>query len=131
MRERLPTDRAFVLLDDARADGAGARLFSGHAEIVETRRIDEVEACLDRLAGLLEQGRHVAGFLGYEAGFAFEAKLATLKDEPDADAPPLLWFGAFDGVEPVAGDDLAALLGDADGAWAGAPRPDIEASAYR
>jgi len=110
-----------VLLDDARPGGR-ALLYSGPAEIVETRDHGEIGACLDRL-----RGRQAAGFLAYEAGLALEEKLAPLRVPPAAEAPPLLWFGLFDACEEVA---APALLPDGAGAWAGAPRPLISEAEY-
>jgi para-aminobenzoate synthetase/4-amino-4-deoxychorismate lyase len=93
----------------------GPRLYRNPVETVEARRPDEVEPALRKL-----RGRHAAGFVGYEAGHALEPKLAPLARGAPADAPPLLWFGLFDGWEAV---DPAALLPDPGGAWAGRPRP--------
>jgi para-aminobenzoate synthetase/4-amino-4-deoxychorismate lyase len=111
----------FVLLDDARPGGR-ATLFAGATEIVETRDPEEVRACLERL-----RGRTAAGYVGYEAGFAFEARLQPLRAAPPDDAPPLLWFGLFERGEEV---DVEALLPDGGGAWAGAARPLISRAEY-
>jgi len=108
----------FVLLDDARPGGK-ALLYERPLGIVETRDHAELRRCLDRL-----RGRHAAGFLSYEAGYALEEKLAPLRTEPDL---PLLWFGLFDAPRRV---DAEALLPDPDGAWAGAPRPRVSRADY-
>lgn len=108
----------FVLLDDARPGGR-ALLYSRPLGIVETRDYDEVCGCLERL-----RHRHAAGFLSYEAGYAFEEKLAPLRAETQL---PLLWFGLFDAPEAV---DAATLLPDPAGVWAGAPRPLISRDDY-
>ncbi|MEA3004186.1 MAG: para-aminobenzoate synthetase / 4-amino-4-deoxychorismate lyase [Sphingomonadales bacterium] len=107
----------FVLLDDARTEGAPARLFTAPSGIIETRDPGQIGACLDRLR---EMPRHAAGFIAYEAGYALEPKLAPLRRAPDAADPPLLWFGRFERSEEV---DAAALLPDPASAWAGRPRP--------
>ena len=104
----------FVLLDDARPGGR-ARLYTAPADIVETRDPGGVRACLERL-----RGRHAAGFIAYEAGYALEPKLAPLAEPAPIDAPPLLWFGLFDRCEEV---DAADFLPDPAGAWAERPRP--------
>src|SRR3546814_12226384 len=94
--------RPFVLLDDAReADAAPARLYSGPAEIVETRDPEEVRPCLDRLRAAQGRGLHSAGFLAYEAGHALETKLAPLRRRPLDNAPPLMWFGLFVGFDEI------------------------------
>lgn len=114
--------RPFVLLDDAR-EGGVAWLYRDPIEIVETRELDELRTCLERL-----RGRHAAGFLTYEAGCAFEARLRPLATRPPGDAPPLFWFGLFERREPV---DPTAFLPDAHGAWAGSARPLVTESGYR
>lgn len=106
----------FVLLDDAREAGL-ARLYLRPREIVETRDPAEVPGCI---AGLGRGSGHVAGFIAYEAGHALEPKLAPLRVRPPAEAPPLLWFGRFDGFEAV---DAEAFLPDPASAWVGRPRP--------
>jgi para-aminobenzoate synthetase/4-amino-4-deoxychorismate lyase len=115
--------RPFVLLDDARA-GGGARLYLQPVEIVETREPGEVRACLERLRSC---GRHAAGFISYEAGHALEPRLAPLRRRAAEDAPPLLWFGLFEGCGEV---DAEAFLPDPSSAWAGKPRPLVERADY-
>jgi para-aminobenzoate synthetase/4-amino-4-deoxychorismate lyase len=110
--------KPFVLLDFPDE----ARLYRGPAEVVESRDPAEVRACLARL-----RGREAAGFIAYEAGHALEPRLAPLCRAPAAEAPPLLWFGLFDGWEAV---DPAAVLPDPAGGWTGRPRPRIERGAY-
>ena len=92
-----------------------ARLYRDPVKVVEARRPEEVRPALGRL-----RGRHAAGFIAYEAGHSLEPKLAPLVHPAEADKPPLLWFGLFEGWEEV---DPAALLPDPAGAWAGPPRP--------
>jgi len=108
----------FVLLDDARPGGR-ALLYEHPLGIVETQAFAEVRPCLERL-----RGRHAAGFLSYEAGYALEERLAPLRTEPEL---PLLWFGLFDAPREV---DAEALLPDPAGAWAGAPRPLVAQADY-
>ena len=108
----------FVLLD---FDGR-ARLYRGPAETVEARRPDEIGPALERL-----RGRHAAGFIAYEAGLGLEPKLAPLALPAEANGPPLLWFGLFEGWEEF---DPAALLPDPAGAWARRPRPLVEREAH-
>lgn len=93
----------------------GARLYRAPVEVVEARAPGEVGAALGRL-----EGRHAAGFLAYEAGHALERALAPRARPAPPDAPPLAWFGLFDGWDAV---DPAALLPDPAGGWAGRPRP--------
>jgi para-aminobenzoate synthetase/4-amino-4-deoxychorismate lyase len=113
-----------VLLDDASAKGAPARLYRAPAEVVETREPGEIPACLERLRG---SGLHAAGFIAYEAGYALEPRLAPLCRRPGEDAPPLLWFGLFEGFEQV---EVEACLPDPAGGWAGRPQPGIGRADY-
>jgi para-aminobenzoate synthetase/4-amino-4-deoxychorismate lyase len=99
-----------------------ARLYRRPAGTVEARRPEAVRPSLDRL-----RGRHAAGFIAYEAGHALEPKLAPLAGAADAEGPPLLWFGLFDGWEDV---DPEALLPDPAGAWAARPRPLVGREAH-
>ncbi len=92
-----------------------ARLYRDPAETVEARRPEAVRPVLHRL-----RGHQAAGFIVYEAGHALEPKLAPLACAAEAEGPPLLWFGLFDGWEDV---DPEALLPGPAGAWAARPRP--------
>lgn len=90
------TDRPFVLRDDAR-DGGRATLLTEPSTIVEARSPEEVVPVLERL----RRPGEWAGFMAYEAGLALEPKLAPLARTAPVEEPPLLWFGAFEKVEPV------------------------------
>jgi para-aminobenzoate synthetase / 4-amino-4-deoxychorismate lyase len=119
----IATGQPFVLLDDARVEGtASARLYRDPRQVIVARSIAEVESALGHL-----NGRHIAGFLSYEAGLAFEPRLRR------EDAPatlPHAWFGVFDGYEEIAPGAVASLLPDPDGGWLGAPVPKISRAAY-
>lgn len=118
----------FLLFDDAREEPAApARLYENPVEIVETRNPEEVRACLVRLRQAAARGLHAAGFLSYEAGHSLEAKLAPLRAAPPIAAPPLLWFGLFEGFADVAVEDM---LPDPASAFTGTPRPLIERGAH-
>ena len=112
----------FVLLDDARADGAPARLYRDPVEIVTVDRVADVGPALERVRAAVANGRHAAGFLTYEAGAAF------VPNAPVVEGGRPLWFGLFDGFEEIA--DVAAWLPDGAGAWAGAVEPAIAREAY-
>ncbi len=130
MTLRLPRhDTPFVLLDDARVEGAAsARLYVDPVEIIVTRRMGDVASALEALRTATRGGLHAAGYLAYEAGHALEPTLTPLvADVADA---PLLWFGLFREFVEVAPDDVAALLPDPAGAWVGAPMPDISRADY-
>jgi len=124
MAGRIP-DSPFVLLDDARSGKATpARLYRDPLEIVTAHDATSLAALLDRLA---TGHAHWAGFLTYEAGLLLEGRLA---DRLRPAEMPLAWFGRFDGFEEIAPEDVPALLPDAAGGWAGAPRPKIDRAGY-
>ena len=111
-----------LLFDDARAGGAPARLYRHPVAVIEARTVAEVAPALAAIRRALAEGRHVAGFLCYEAGAAFEP---MPRRDPTT---PLAWFGIFDGYETV--PDLAAALPDPAGAWVGAPEPELSPADY-
>ena len=78
-------------------DGPGGKpaLFDGAEALIVARTAAEVAPALARLDAARAEGKWLAGYIGYEAGYALEPKLAALM--PDADALPLLVFGAFAG----------------------------------
>jgi para-aminobenzoate synthetase/4-amino-4-deoxychorismate lyase len=127
----LTTETPFVLLDDGRPSGAAARLFRAPREIIEVRSHHEIPAALDQLETTVAAGGYAAGFLGYEAGLAFEPRLAAMQSPPDSDDPPLLWFGLFDTMDRIAAADVPDILPGADGAWAGAPIPGVTRQGYQ
>ena len=95
----------FILLDDARADGASpARLYANPREAVVARTVDEVLPELKRIDALRGEGLHLAGYLAYEAGLALEPRLCGLM--PDGCRGPLVALGIYSG--PVAADGLLA-----------------------
>ena len=106
----------FLLFDDARS-GRKARLYEAPAGEIRADRIDEVQPALDALQAAVRSGRHAAGFLTYEAGYALDPALAGAGREAGG---PLLWFGLFDRFEEV---DAEAWLPDPAGAFAGPPQP--------
>ncbi len=126
-RAVLDTAVPFVLLDDARAHGAGpARVYRAPLEIVTTRDAAEVRNCLDRLRAASAAGLHAAGFLSYEAGHALEPVLGP----PCNPATPLLWFGLFGTFAEIAPEAVIAHLPDSAAAWLGTPQPRLDRAAY-
>lgn len=91
-----------ILLDDARESGAArTRLYRDPAELVVARSAAEVSGSLRRIDELRAAGKHLAGYIAYEAGYALEDRLAPLLEQR-AGAGPLVWFGVFDGYETFA-----------------------------
>ena len=87
----------FVLLDDARrSDASPARLYKAPSETIIASNANELDRAFGQLRVAQETGKHVAGFLSYEAGFALESKLSG-KLAGRQRPTPLCWFGIFDG----------------------------------
>ncbi len=120
----------FVLLDDARVDGAAAaRLFTGVEAVAVADDPAGVEHVLSTLDAWQAADAHAAGWLSYEAGLALEARTAALAT-PLTGGWPLGWFARFARMERIAAADVAAMLPDPAGAWLGAPQPAIDETAY-
>jgi len=106
----------FILLDDARPHGASAaRLYQSPREVVVARRAAEVAPALARIDELRAKGHEMAGYVAYEAGLALEERLAPLADRRSGAAGPLVWFGAFDGYQTIAADQVPAWLAEHGG----------------
>ena len=101
----------FILLDDARPEGASAaRFYEAPREVVVAHHVDEVLPALERIAALQAKGAQLAGFFAYEAGLALEARLAPLAAQRSGGAGPLVWFGAFDSFTEIAADEVPGWL---------------------
>lgn len=122
----------FVLLDDARAEGAApARLFVNPVDIVQATNEDEVLELLEAIEGAGARGLHAAGYLAYDAGKAFgSAWRGNNANVVEADGP-LGWFGLFETVKRIPAEAVPALMPDPAGAWVGAISPRIARGAYR
>ena len=123
----------FILLDDARADGASpARLYANPREAVVARTVDEVLPALKRIDALRGEGLHLAGYLAYEAGLALEPKLAALAAVRTGATGPLVWFGAFESYRELAAEDVPAWLAEQAGgpAQVGPLDPQLSAGGY-
>lgn len=108
----MPAKTPFVLLDDARADGASdALLYENPRAIFVARRPEDVLGMLFAAEDARDaSGGHLAGYLAYEAGLAMEAKLAPLAPGRSGGDGPLLWFGLFDEVTRIPAADMPAWL---------------------
>ena len=102
----------FVLLDDARAEGASdAHLFESPREVFVARRPEEVLPVLEAAdAARLKSGGTLAGYLAYEAGLALETRLAPLAAERSGAGGPLVWFGLFDAATIIPAADVPGWL---------------------
>ncbi|MBN1760463.1 MAG: aminodeoxychorismate synthase component I [Chitinispirillaceae bacterium] len=83
-------------------NGSSWLFFNEPHAVVTTSQIEEVTACLQRIAQYTASGFYAAGFIGYEAAAAFDPALVSFPP----DEVPLLWFGIF--RDPVAAATLPA-----------------------
>ncbi len=90
----LERQRDAVLLETTRvtADETQSLLFTSPAHVIQCRELANVIACLHELEHAVRMGYYVAGFLAYEAGYAFEQILPA----PRLARTPLLWFGVYE-----------------------------------
>ncbi len=95
-REQASQTQHTILLEDARAEGAGrSLLFADPLEWLEVRTLDEIPALFRRLEEARREGRWAAGYLAYECGFHFEPSTLPLGWELQADELPLAAFGIY------------------------------------
>ena len=80
----------FALIEDL--ETGTARLFEDPQDVFAPRDHADVPAALKRLESLRREGGKLAGWLGYEAGFALDPRLAPLC-RPSGE--PLMWMAAF------------------------------------
>ncbi len=124
----ITADKPFILLDDARtANPVPARLYRAPSAILTANKLSDVAGLLDRLRSACAQGKHVAGYLAYEAGYAFENGFDIDAGEADT---PLAWFGVFDEYQEIDGDVMPSMLPDPAGAWLSALQPQINRAEY-
>ena len=126
LRAGMTGSEPFLLFDDCRSTG-DARLYRAPLREVTVCTLAEVRPALDALQGELNAGRHVAGYLTYEAGFALDPALASSARPIGG---PLLWFGVFDAPEFLDAQSLTQLLGNPQSAGIGKPRPRIARDDY-
>lgn len=123
-----------VLLDATRLDGdSGPRrsfLFSRPERVLTAHTPSGVPALLQEMDAATAAGRYVAGYLGYEAGYAFE-RIGPAKEQ----AQPLAWLGVYARRQTLGPEATDALLADAA---KGQPNPTVrnprfalKRSAYR
>jgi len=104
----------FILLDDARSEGAvDAQLFEKPRQLFVARTPPEVDRVLAEAdAARREIGGTLAGYIAYEAGFALEAKLQPLAAARTGAEGPLVWFGLFDQPAIIPAAEVPQWLAD-------------------
>ncbi|WP_271079277.1 aminodeoxychorismate synthase component I [Aurantiacibacter sp. MUD61] len=125
----------FVLLDDARASGASdAHFFAAPEEVFVARLPEEADAVLAAAdAARVKSGKHLAGYVSYEAGLALEDRLAPLAKRRAGADGPLVWLGLFDAPEIIPATDMPAWLADRardEGASIGPLDPQVSPGGY-
>jgi para-aminobenzoate synthetase/4-amino-4-deoxychorismate lyase len=93
-----------VLLHDNAPDAGRSLLFEKPSHVLTTRKRGEVAELLREAEAQSRAGKHLAGYLSYELGLAFEERLAPLL--PEETAFPLFWLGVYDA--PAEMDRIAA-----------------------
>jgi para-aminobenzoate synthetase/4-amino-4-deoxychorismate lyase len=129
----MATRAPFVLLDDARAEGAAdAHLFENPREVFVARRPGEVAEVLARAEAARADGGTLAGYIAYEAGLALEPKLAPLAEARSGAAGPLVWLGLFDEMRTIPSAEVPDWLAEngAGEASLGPLEPQVSFGAY-
>jgi para-aminobenzoate synthetase / 4-amino-4-deoxychorismate lyase len=124
----------FVLLDDARAHGASdAHCYTDPAQLFVARRAQDVVRVLEEAdTARRESGKHLAGYIAYEAGLALEDRLTPLAASRCGAAGPLVWLGLFDDPEIIPAAEMESWLASrANGeASIGPLDPQVSTGAY-
>ena len=107
--------------------GGDPVLFQHPREVIVAARPSEVARALDLAEAARAAGAWVAGYVGYEAGYALEPKLRP--QMPRRRNGPLLALGLFDAPEPAAGV-LARAQDEGRSTRMTAPAPLIGRRAY-
>jgi para-aminobenzoate synthetase / 4-amino-4-deoxychorismate lyase len=109
----MPGRTPFVLLDDARSDGAAdAHLFENPRQVFVAHRAGEVGEVLAAADAARQSGGTLAGYIAYEAGLALEPKLSALADARTGAAGPLVWLGLFDPPKVLGAGEVAPWLAE-------------------
>jgi para-aminobenzoate synthetase component I len=115
-----------VILLEHGPDGVPC-VFDGAVDLVVADGPDDVGPALARLDAARAKGQWVAGWIGYEAGYAFEPRLRPLI--PAARPGPLLVMGVY----PGPGDAVPPLqraAAEGQGTTMSAPEPMVDRAAY-
>ncbi len=95
--------------------------------MITATRPDQVQAALTRAEALRKAGAWIAGYVGYEAGYALEPRLARLM--PRRRSGPLVALGVFDAPSP-AGPALNRAEAEGRATTMTAPQPLVGRRAY-
>jgi para-aminobenzoate synthetase/4-amino-4-deoxychorismate lyase len=95
-----------IILDDARK--GRMRVYARPRERIVAHEPGDVLPALAAMESARKSGKHLAGYFSYELGYVLEPKLAPLL--PAKRKVPLLWFGIFDDVQELAGEEIEGLF---------------------
>lgn len=85
-------------------------IFTDPVEIITTNKVNEVNISLKRVEEAISKGYYAAGYLSYEATYAFYKTNRTIDS-----AYPLLWFGVF--KDPIVKEPVDASNYYTVGKW--------------
>jgi para-aminobenzoate synthetase/4-amino-4-deoxychorismate lyase len=125
----------FILLDDARSEGAvDAHLFEHPRQLFVARTPAEVDRVLAEAdKARRESGGTLAGYLAYEAGLALEPRLLPLAGARTGADGPLVWLGLFDAARTIPAAEVPRWLSEKSGggrASIGPLDPQVSTGAY-
>ncbi len=121
-----------LLESHAEPERERALLFRAPERVLACREPGQVPVCLRQADEAVRGGRHVAGFLAYEAGHAFQPKLARLPHGSTTEH--VAWLGVFEQPTELCGREVSAWLaarGADEPARVSAPLFDRERAQYR
>jgi len=90
----LKKQRDFVFLWNGKTDTENYKsfVFLHPKDIISACQYYKVKDCFRKIEGMLSKGYYVAGYICYEAGYAFEETLP----KTNISTIPILWFGVYD-----------------------------------
>ncbi|MDN2711379.1 aminodeoxychorismate synthase component I [Janthinobacterium sp. SUN118] len=99
----------FALLDDASTPGAGSRLYTGLAAVLQCSEGEQWPALLEGLQAALDRGQYAVSVCSYELGAHL---LAMPPRAASVDAPPLAQVLVFEHCRQLSQDAVAQWLAD-------------------
>lgn len=93
-----------VIIDDRDPERASQRTlaFVEPIDVLIARSPDEVADTLARIDDLLDSGKHLAGYISYDAGLVLDKPIASSHQA----TVPLIWLGVYDSFSEVDLGDL-------------------------
>lgn len=110
IKMRFPPASPFVLLEDSQASSKkkAGLLFTNPVKIIQCRKIEVVQKTLELVEQNQKEGFFLAGWISYEAGFAFHPSLK--KTNPKTSKEPLIWMGVFKKPQTLSSQQLSAIF---------------------